>query len=468
MDIKLTFLGGAQSVTGSRYLVEVNGVRVLVDCGLCQERACRDRDWDPFPVPPVSVDAVLITHAHLDHTGYLPRLVKQGFRGRIYCTEATAEIAQVIILDAAKLMEEDAEFKRKRHEREHRKVTRPEVPLYNINDAKMVLPLFSPVKYDNTIKIVDGIDAVFYNAGHVLGSADIKLIIRDKKLDRSILFSGDLGSDHRPIVQDPATGLEADYVLVESTYGDRLTQGREDILNELAGIINSTEKAGGNIVIPAFALERSQDILYYLNELLLHDRIPHLMVLLDSPMAINITEIFEKHPELYDDDLKELMQRRHSPFRFVDLKIIRTTDESKEINHIKGTVIVISGSGMCTGGRIKHHLVANITRPESTILFVGYQAVGTLGRQIVDGVPQVRILGEYYPVKARIVQLQGLSAHADRDHLLTWLTALKSPPKEVFVVHGEPASAESFAAFVREKTGWQVTVPDYRQTVILH
>jgi len=467
MQIKLTFLGAAGSVTGSKYLVEFNGSRVLVDCGLCQERECQERDWEPFAVPPESIDAVLITHAHLDHTGYLPKLVSGGFHGPVYCTEATAEITRVILLDAAKLMEEDAEFKRKRHEREGRKAPHPELPLYTIRDAERVFHLFKPVEYDKTNNIVNGINAVFYNAGHVLGSADIKVIIRDMKFERSILFSGDLGTADRPIVRDPEKGIEADYVLVESTYGDRTVEVKGDLLGKLADVINSTEKAGGNIVIPAFALERSQDILYYINELLIEDRISHLLVLLDSPMALDITEIFERHEELFDDEMKDLVEHRKSPFRFVDLKLIRTTDESKAINHIKGTVIIISGSGMCNGGRIKHHLVANITRPESTILFIGYQAIGTLGRLIVDGAERVRILGQYYPVKAHIVQLNGLSAHADREHLLAWLTGLKRPPKRVFVIHGEPKSAKSFAALVTEKTGWQVTVPVYKQEVVL-
>lgn len=467
MQIKLTFLGAAQNVTGSRYLIEANGSRILVDCGLCQERECRNRDWEPFKVPPATIDALLITHAHLDHTGYIPRLVKQGFHGHIYCTEATADITKVILLDSAKLMEEDAEFKQKRHQREGRKGAYPELPLYTIKDAEDSFSHFAPTEYYKTVNVAPNIEAIFYNAGHVLGSSDIKVIVRDKDQQRSILFSGDVGTGGRPIITDPTMGIDADYVLVESTYGDRTTPAHGDLLNQFADVVNATEKAGGNIVIPAFALERAQDILYYINKLLLEDRIPHLMVFLDSPMAVNITEIFEKHAELFDKEMLELVRHRNSPFRFIDLKLVKSVDESKAINHIKGTVIVIAGSGMCTGGRIKHHLVANISRPESTILFVGYQAVGTLGRLIVDGAERVRILGEYYPVKARIVQLHGLSAHADREHLLQWLKGLKHPPKHVYVVHGEPESARSFADYVTGQLGWSATVPDYRQTVIL-
>ncbi len=467
MQIKLKFLGAAQSVTGSRYLLEIDNTKILVDAGLCEERECRNRDWEAFPVPPADIDAILLTHAHLDHTGLLPRLVQQGFRGNIYCTAATADITKIIIMDSAKLQEEDAEFKRKRHEREKRTVFHPEIPLYTQKDAKAVFPLFTPTDYKKPVKLASGIEATFYEAGHVLGSANIKIIIRGRNFERSILFSGDVGTGDRPILRDPEANLEADYVLVESTYGDRSTGPVEDIKTELAEIINSTEQAGGNVVIPSFALERSQDVLFYINQLLLENLIPHLMVFLDSPMAVSITDIFEKHANLFDEQMADLVKHHKSPFHFIDLKLIRTTEESKAINHIKGTAIIIAGSGMCNGGRIKHHLVANISRPESTILFVGYQAVGTLGRAIVDGAKRVRILGQYYPVRARIIQLHGLSAHADRDHLLTWLEGLKKPPRRVFVVHGEPESAASFAELVKDKTGWEVTVPNYMEEFIL-
>jgi metallo-beta-lactamase family protein len=439
----------------------------MVDCGLCQEREYRFRDWEPFPVPPASIDAILLTHAHLDHVGLLPKLVREGFHGKVYCTEATADIAKVILLDAAKLQEEDAEFKRKRHEREGRKVTYPEVPLYTQVDAKASFPLFSPVEYNKTINVAKGIEAVFYEAGHVLGSANIKITVREKNIERSVIFSGDVGTENRPILRDPAAGLEADYVLVESTYGDRNMEPEKDTASHLAEIINTTDKAGGNIVIPSFALERSQDVLFYINQLLLENRIPHLMVFLDSPMAVSITDIFEKHANLFDEEMAALVKHHKSPFHFIDLKLIRTIDESKAINHIKGTAIIIAGSGMCNGGRIKHHLVTNITRPESTVLFVGYQAVGTLGRLIVDGAKRVRILGQDYPVRAKIIQLHGLSAHADRDQLLKWLTGLKRPPRRLFIVHGEAESALSFAELVKEQTGWNVTVPDYQETVVL-
>jgi len=461
MPIKLTFLGAAHCVTGSRYLIEVNGTRILVDCGLHQERSLKGRDWAPFPVHPDTLNAVLLTHAHLDHCGLLPKLVREGFQCPIYCTAATAEIAEIILLDSANLQEEDAEFKKKRHEREGRRGPYPEIPLYTADDARACLPLFSPVHYRETVTLGEGIQATFYDAGHTLGSAMLELRIKEKKMERTLLFSGDIGRWGKPLLQDPTLFEAADYVVMESTYGDRLLEPVADMPGELASNINRTVEAGGNIVIPSFAFERAQEVLYYLNQLLLQDRIPHLMVFLDSPMAVSITEVFQHTPELLDKKTLRLMRRGMSPFDFPGLQFVSTTDQSKAINHIAGTVIIIAGSGMCTGGRIKHHLVTNISRGDSTILFVGYQAVGTLGRQIVDGAKEVRILGQYHPVKARVVQLSGFSGHADQPQLLKWLSHLKRPPRRVFITHGEPEVAEKFAGLVREKTGWTTVVPEY-------
>lgn len=467
MQIRLKFLGAAQNVTGSRHLMEANGTRILVDCGLYQERQLRARNWDPFLIPAESIDAVLLTHAHLDHCGFLPKLVREGFKGKIYCTAATAEIAKIILLDSAHLQEEDAEYKHRRHEREGRKGPYPEVPLYTTADAEACFPLFSPVRYREAIQVGNGLEATFYDAGHILGSSIIRAKVRQDGQERIILFSGDIGRPDRPIVCDPTVFDKADYVLIESTYGNRVHKDTEDIKKLIGNVINSTKKAGGNIIIPSFALERSQEVLYYINELLLENIIPRLMVFLDSPMAARVTRVFQHHPELFDEEMTEFVKQHESPFNLPGLKVVSSSEESKTINHIKGTVIVIAGSGMCTGGRIKHHLVNNITRPESTIMFVGYQAVGTLGRQIVDGARKVRILGQKYKVKAKVVRIQGFSAHADRDELLNWLKELQAAPRGVFVVHGEAESARAFGNYVRKKTGWEVTVPDYQDEAIL-
>ena len=467
MQLKLNFLGAVQNVTGSRHLLQANGTKILVDCGLYQERHFKARNWEPFEVPPNSINTVLLTHAHLDHCGLLPKLVKEGFKGKIYGTSATGEIAKIILFDSAKIQEEDAEYKRKRHAREGRKGPFPVIPLYTTEDVEVCCPLFSPVKYKHPVHIADGIEATFFDAGHVLGSSIIRIKAKANGQERTILFSGDMGRPDRPIVQDPTSFEQADYILIESTYGDRVHQKKEDTRKMIADVINSTKKAGGNIIIPSFALERSQELLYYINELMLEGIIPRLTVFLDSPMASKITKVFQNHRELFDEEMTEHVRNNESPFNFPELKITGTSDESKQINHIRETVIIIAGSGMCTGGRIKHHLVNNITNPKNTIMFVGYQAEGTLGRIILDGKKEVRIHGQNHQVKARITRINGFSAHADRNELFTWLSKLKKPPRKVFVVHGETKSANEFGDYIRQKTGWQVVVPAYQDEIVL-
>ena len=468
MRIKLSFLGASQNVTGSRFLVECDGRRVLVDCGLYQERALRDRNWDRFAAPPKSVDAVCLTHAHLDHCGLLPKLVRDGFRGKIFCTLASAELARIVMTDSAHLQEEDAEYKKRRHARESRKSPRPVRPLYTVADAEKVAPLFSPVTYDQRVEVAKGVSAVFHDAGHVFGSSMVSLTVDSNGEKRTILFSGDVGRKDKPILHDPScVDGKVDYVVIESTYGDRTHPQTADVRVEFAKVINETVEAGGNVVIPSFAIERSQELLYHLNELLLADRIPHLMVFLDSPMAIRVTEVFRDHPELFDAEMTKRIGQHLSPFDFPGLKMTLSTAESKAINRIRGTAIIVAGSGMCTGGRIKHHLVNNITRPESTILFVGYQAAGTLGRQIQEMPTEVRILGQYLPVRARIAKIGGFSAHADRNELYDCLRCLPADPRHVFVVHGEARAAKAFAQFLTKKTGWETSVPAYKDEVVL-
>ncbi|HUT67195.1 MAG TPA: MBL fold metallo-hydrolase [Dehalococcoidales bacterium] len=467
MDIHLTFMGAARGVTGSRYLVEANNLKLLVDCGLYQEREFQERNWEPFRVPPKELDAVLLTHAHLDHCGLLPKLVNEGFRGRIICTPATADITKIILLDSAKIQEEDAAYKKKRHIREGREGPYPEIPLYTIDDAEATLPLFDTVDYNEPVNIGEGIEATFHDAGHVLGSSMIKLVIRQGEEKRSIVFSGDIGRWNRPILQDPSMFRKTDYIVVESTYGDRIHEGSKEIGEDLAKIINEAFKAGGNIIVPSFALQRAQEILYYLNILLMEKRIPDLRVYLDSPMAVRVTEVFKRYEELFDREMQDLLHKGRSPFDFPGLKMVETADESKALNKIKGTFMIIAGSGMCTGGRIKHHLVNNISRPECTILFIGYQAEGTPGRQIIDGARSVRIHGQPRPVRARIAQIFGFSAHADRDELLKWFSRLSAEPRRVFVTHGEKKAAEQFSVLLKEKTGYETSVPAYGTRVSL-
>jgi metallo-beta-lactamase family protein len=465
--LRLTFLGAARSVTGSRFILEAGPSRVMVDCGLCQERDQQSRNWEPFSVPPDRLDAVLLTHAHLDHCGLLPRLVREGFRGPIYATGATAEIARIVMLDSARLQVEDVENKKERHRRDNRKSPHPLAPLYTEKDAEAAASLFRVVKLEERVTVREGLTAEFFEAGHILGSTSIRVTAGRNGETRTVLFSGDIGRWDRPIINDPRPCGEADYLLMESTYGDSLHGGNGDISSELAAIVGRTVAARGNIVIPSFAIERSQEVLYYLNALLREDRVPHLLVFLDSPMATKVTDVFKHWPELLDADMERLLQEDRSPFDLPGLVTTRSAEESKAINRINGSVVVIAGAGMCTGGRIKHHLARNITRKESTILFVGYQAQGTLGRQILDGARTVRILGEVLPVRARVERIAGFSAHADRAELLRWAGALKRPPRRTFVIHGEPETAAHFADTLRRERGWTAAVPGPGQSVDL-
>jgi metallo-beta-lactamase family protein len=457
----IRFLGAAQNVTGSRYVLDCGGLRILVDCGMYQERGLRGRNWDPFPVPPDSIDVVLLTHAHLDHCGYLPRFASQGFSGRVHCTTASLEIARIALLDSAHVMTEDAEFKSKRHEREGRKGPYPYVPLYTEEDVRNSIPFLTPLNYEEPLRLGDGITATFHDAGHILGASMILLKVPLNGGEKSILFSGDIGRRNKPILNDPTVFQHADYVIMESTYGDRLHEDPADVDSLLEDAIKGADKRGGNVVIPSFAIGRTQEILYDLNTLLLKSRIPEVSVFIDSPMAIRVTDVFKHHRELFDEEMRRLVDQGHSPFTFPGLKLASSVDDSKAINYIRKGAVIIAGSGMCTGGRIKHHLVSNIPRPESTILFVGYQAEGTLGREIVEGASQVRILGQTYPVRAKIAQIHGFSAHADMNELLAWVKSLEDPPQHVFITHGEPGPARSFADTLKSQTGWDVSVPEY-------
>ena len=461
MQTTIRFLGAARNVTGSRYLLDCGGVNILVDCGIYQERQLRARNWDPFPVPPDSIDVVLLTHAHLDHCGYLPRLASKGFSGRAYCTPASLEIARISLMDSAHVMTEDAEFKSKRHKREGRTGPYPVLPLYTEEDVRNCLPMLTPIGYEKPLDLGQGITATFHDAGHILGASMILLKVPQDGGENTILFSGDIGRRNKPILEDPTLFSQADYVVMESTYGDRLHEDSAGVDSLLEDAIEGAARRGGNVVIPSFAIGRTQEILYHLNTLLLEGRISKVSVFIDSPMAIRVTEVFKHHRELFDEEMKKLVDEGHSPFTFPGLKMAGSVDDSKAINYVRKGAVIIAGSGMCTGGRVKHHLVSNIPRPESTILFVGYQAEGTLGREIIEGANQVRILGQTYPVRAKIAQIDGFSAHADKDELLAWVTSLDDAPKHVFITHGEPEPARSFADTLKKQTGWDVSVPRY-------
>ena len=462
--MKIQFLGANRQVTGSCYFFEAAGLRLLLDCGLYQERPYLERNWDTFPVPPHSIDFVLLTHAHLDHSGLLPRLVQQGFSKKILTTSASAELVPIVLLDSAHIQEEDAVFKRKRHQKEGRKGAHPEIPLYRTEDAEQVFPLLEEVPYEAPLTLNEKLTVIFHDAGHILGSSMLELVVREKRETRRFIFTGDIGQWNKPLIRDPSVFRQADYVIMESTYGDRNHEDPKDIKTMLCDIIKRTREKGGNVVIPTFAIERAQELLFYLNQLEKEKRILILLTFLDSPMAVDVTEVFKHHPECLDEEGLELFQSGQEQFRFPGLKLIHSTEESKAINSIKGTSIIMAGSGMCTGGRIKHHLAHNISRPESTILFVGYQAKGTLGRQILDGAPQVRIHGQDHSVRAQIEKINGFSAHADRKALFHWLSFFQTPPKMIFLTHGDEEVSAKLARDIKRKIGTEVILPIYKDT----
>jgi metallo-beta-lactamase family protein len=461
--MRIRFLGATRQVTGSCYLLDAGGLKILVDCGLFQERDYSDRNWNAFPVPPDQIDHLLLTHVHLDHSGLIPKLVREGFAGDILLTAPSKEMFPIVILDSARIQEEDAAFKRKRHEREGRRGLYPEVPLYSVRDAEACFPLLKDVAYGDYLTLNDRVKICFHDAGHILGSAMIEVIVQDEDGSKNIIFSGDIGQWDKPLLNDPSVLDRADYVVMESTYGNRNHDSPQDVEEKLSRVVNDTVRAGGNVVIPAFAIERAQELLYHFNRLVRAKRIPFLMVFLDSPMAVEITKVFEQCKKYFDEETLELFRDGQSPFDFPGLKLLESVEESKTVNLIKGSAIIMAGSGMITGGRIKHHLVMNICRPESTLLFVGYQAVGTLGRQIQDGASPIRVLGQSYPVRMKVESIDGFSAHAGMDDLKRWLNDFKSPPKHVFLTHGEEESISSLADFINSRKGWQVSAPEYME-----
>lgn len=457
--MKLHFFGAARQVTGSSFGLESKDLRILVDCGLYQERPSLDRNWEAFGFEPETVDSVLLTHAHIDHCGRIPRLVAQGFGGTILATAATTDLAKITLLDSAHIQEEDAAFKRRRHRREGRQGPHPEIPLYTVADAERSFPHFEAVAYDAPTRLDRRTTARFRDAGHILGSAMIELEFReDGGPPRRIVFSGDIGPWNKPLMRDPSVFESADVVVMESTYGDRDHADPAPVDEMLAEVVRSTAARGGKVVIPAFAMERAQEVLYYLGRLLREVRIPQLPVFLDSPMAVEVTRIFSRYPSYLDDEAKALLRTGKNPLEFPGLRLVRTVEESKAINRLEGPSLILAGSGMATAGRVKHHLANMIERPSSTVLFVGYQAPQTLGRLILDGAAEVRILGRMYKVLARVARVNGFSGHAGRSDLLRWLAAFRSRPRAVFLGHGEEPTTLAFAAEL-EAEGWPVVVP---------
>ena len=476
--MKLTFLGAAREVTGSCYLMEADGVRFLVDCGMFQGgRETRAKNQRAFPFDPRSIDFVILTHAHIDHSGLLPRLVALGFKGTIHTTRATCDLLAVMLPDSAHIQEKEAEYanlNRFRKDMARREAARglpprDTAPLYTVAQAQASLKRLNPVDYDLEIAPHPQVRCIFRDAGHILGSAIVEVWVDDGGLRRKIVFSGDLGQPARPLLRDPTPIHDADYLVVESTYGDRDHKSMEATQDELVEAINDTlERKGGNVIIPAFAVGRTQDMLYLLADLTRQARIPRLSVFVDSPMATAATEITYRHMELLDAETHALMGKHGGAAHFRKLDFVEDVEESKALDRISGGAVIISASGMCEAGRIKFHLRANLPRRESSILITGFQAAGTFGRRLVDGAKRVRLLGEDIAVRADLYTLGGLSAHADRSALLAWLGHFRSKPRQVFVVHGEDTVATGFAADLQAQLGWNATAPTPGHGVILN
>lgn len=459
MGASIRFLGGAGTVTGSKFLVESNGVRLLVDCGLFQGlKELRLRNWSPFPVDPRSIDFVLLTHAHIDHSGYLPRLVREGFRGPIYATRATASLLEILLPDSGHLQEEEARYANKKGYSKHR----PALPLYTAEEGLRAAQRVTGVEHEKQLRLDASLSVSFHRAGHILGSAIVNL-----RLDgRRIVFSGDLGRYGAPILPDPAPIDSAGTLVVESTYGDR-SHGDEPVPGQLARAISEAAERGGATIIPAFAVGRTQELMYHLSLLEAEGKIPRLPTYVDSPMAIDATEIYCDHPEEFDGEMRRLTGQKKCPLRSGEFRLVRTQAESMALNERSGAFLVISASGMATGGRVLHHLKRRLPDPRTTVLLVGYQAAGTRGRLLQEGAKAVKIHGKEIPVRARVETIHGLSAHADQAEILRWLGGFSLSPARTFVVHGEPEASERLGEEIVKRLGWSVAVPrDGDQTPI--
>lgn len=462
MDVKVKFLGGAGSVTGSRYLLDIGDFEFLVDCGLFQGRKeLRERNWDIFPMPQFEIEAIVLTHAHLDHIGYLPRLVKQGFKGPIYCTGATAELAKILLLDSGKLQEEEAEFAQKKGYSRHEN---PQ-PLYTMEDAEAVFPMLVPMPFDKAFKIHESVEVTYYHSGHILGAAIAKIVIKGESQEKKLVFSGDLGRYHDPIMFPPTLIPKADILWIESTYGDRISPPDKPE-EELGRVIREIFDQNGLVIIPAFAVGRTQLVMYHLFVLMQKGKIPKVPIFVDSPMAINATRQYQDFHR--DHQLAAILDEKDQhPFQHDHLHYFQKQEESKSLNHYKGKAIIISASGMATGGRVLHHLFHHLPHEKNGVIFAGFQAEGTRGRRLLEGEPDVRIYGQEVPVRAKIYHIEGLSAHADQAELMEWAEGFIEKPKMTFVIHGEEKSSQTLAAKLREELGWNTIIPTYLESFML-
>ena len=452
-------------VTGSCFLLAYGGKKILIDCGMFQgSKLVSALNRRSFAFSPAEIDCVLLTHAHIDHSGLIPRLCQQGFRGPVYATQATIELCSIMLPDSAHIQMFDAEIESRRGKRAGRNEVEP---LYTVDDAYNCLKQFRPVDYETDFFLTEGLHVHFHDAGHILGSSMLEIHATEADTETKLLFSGDLGRSGQPIMRDPVCVKEADFVIMESTYGDR-DHNETDWEAKLAEVINETVARGGNVIIPAFAVGRTQIILYYLGRLFQAGKIPEIPVIIDSPLAIAATDIFRRNTRYYDQEAAEILEKEHqNPIMMRQLQFTRTAEQSKALNGMTSPAIIISASGMADAGRILHHLKHNLWRPECSVLFVGFQAEGSMGRRLVEGGKKVRIMGEEISVKAHIYNLDGMSAHADRDEMIQWLDCFEKKPANIFLVHGEPQSATALAEYIGQRLGLDCYIPRYADTATL-
>jgi metallo-beta-lactamase family protein len=459
----LTFLGAAGTVTGSRYLLEAGGERLMIDCGLFQgEKELRLRNWSPFPVKPSSIQWLVLTHAHLDHTGYIPRFVNEGFRGQVLATQATVDLAHLLLPDSGYLQEEDARYANKKHFSKHE----PALALYTYEEAVKSLEFFRAVDESKPVEVSSHFTLRFFAAGHILGARSIEVTVRENDTARTVLFSGDIGRYHQLIIRRPAVPKGADILLVESTYGDRLHPA-DDFRARLGSIVESTAARGGSVVIPAFAVGRTQELLYVFRELIAQGEMHSLPIFVDSPMAIDTTDLYRRHHEDHNLEMERLVAQGIKPFSPPDVHFARSVEESKALNDSRLPTIIISASGMATGGRVLHHLARCLPDHRNTILFVGFQAAGTRGQMIQSGAPTVKMYGAEVPVRARIESMENLSGHADYGEILRWLGQVPKKPDQTFVVHGEPGAAQALREKITQQLHLEASVAAYLQRVSL-
>jgi metallo-beta-lactamase family protein len=461
MDVRVKFLGASGTVTGSRFLLDFDGFRVLFDCGLFQGlKELRLKNWEEFPVNAASINAVIISHAHIDHTGYLPRLVKEGFRGPVYCTNPTADLMEIMLLDSAKLQEEEAAYAFAKGYSKH---ANP-LPLYTTGDAQQVFSLLKTCDFGEKIRIHERIEILFHDAGHLLGAAITELFIKGHTQSKKLVFSGDFGRYHDAMLHSPTPVKDADILFIESTYGDK-ENPPGDPSAELEKVVKETFDRQGVLLIPAFAVGRTQLLLYYFHQLMEADRIPDVPVYIDSPMATSATYLYYRYPKYHKVKFNQTEFARQLETNM--LVFVKSGKHSKELNEIKKNAIIISSSGMMTGGRILHHMYHRLRNVQDTLLIAGYQAEGTRGRKLVDGSPTIKIFGEEVPVNCRVVNMTSLSGHADKEELFTWMKNFKDKPKMIFVVHGENPGIKNYAQAIRDRLGWNVIEPHYLESVSL-